>query len=75
MTTQQERMFAQMLRQYAKEPVSVEEIGGAYYCFGSELACLRVFAKYQSNGAIHNDKVRVGFSGPRCTYYVSIEKQ
>jgi len=31
----------------AKEAVTVEQIGGAIYAFGSELAVLRLFHKYR----------------------------
>lgn len=57
----------------AKEPVTGEVISGAMYVYGSELACLRIFAKYNSNGAIHNPKVRVGFSTNLNKWYVSLE--
>ena len=45
-----------------KEPMAIQQISGALYAFGSELAALRVFAKYNANGAVHNPKCRVGYS-------------
>lgn len=57
----------------AKEPVIVEECNGMYYAFGSEIATLRMFAKYNTNGAVHNKRVRVGFSGNRGRFFFSIE--
>lgn len=38
----------------AKEIVKVEQIGGAMYAFGSELAVLRLFHKYR-----HTDESRI----------------
>lgn len=57
----------------AKEAVKVEQIGAAIYALGSELATLRIFAKYNSNGAIHNSKVRYGYSENRKSFYFVIE--
>lgn len=56
----------------AKEAVKVEQISAAIYAFGSELATLRIFAKYNSNGAVHNAKVRCGYSENmhKCFYFV-----
>jgi hypothetical protein len=62
-----------MMQEFAGEEVSVEKIGTATYVFGSELACLRIFAKYQTNGAIHNSKARVGFSKEFASWYFSLE--
>lgn len=48
MTIEEARASTQVNRaaktwsEYAKEPVTVEEIGGQLYAFGSELACLRL---------------------------------
>jgi len=57
----------------AKEEVTVEQIGSGLYGFGSELATLRLFAKYNSNGAIHNAKCRVGYSENLGKFYFSID--
>lgn len=72
MTIQQKERFAKMASEFAREAVEVEEVKGMYYVYGSEVACLRVFAKYQGFGAGLNDKVRVGFSSNLNTWYVSI---
>jgi hypothetical protein len=34
-------------KEYAQESVTVEQIGGAFYGFGSEMACLRIYHKYR----------------------------
>jgi hypothetical protein len=60
---------------YAAEPVTVEQITSVLYGFGSELACLRIFAQYQSNGAYHNPRARVGYSENRASWYFSLEMQ
>lgn len=41
----------------AKEEINVEQIGGAIYAFGSELATLRLFHKYRytDESRIHAD--------------------
>lgn len=62
-----------MMKDYAKEDVTIEEIGGTnLYVFGSELATLRIFAKYQANGATCNPKARVGYSKNMQSYYFSL---
>lgn len=58
---------------YAVEPVTVEQVASALYGFGSELACLRIFAKYNTNGAHHNPNARVGYSVNRSTWFFSLE--
>lgn len=62
-----------LFESFAKEPVRVEFVSGVLYGFGSELAVLRVFAKYNSNGSEHTPKVRVGFSQNLNSWYVSLE--
>lgn len=57
----------------AKEPVTVEMVKGVTYGFGSELACLRIFAKYNTNGAAPDPKVRVGYSVNLASWFVSID--
>ena len=57
-----------MLAGFAKEEVSVECIKGTLYAYGSELACLRIFAKYQPS-----TKARVGYSKNMNTWYFSLE--
>ena len=48
----------------AKEPVQVEQISGALYAFGSELATLRLFRKHPS--------MSQGYSANRGTFYFCI---
>ena len=62
-----------MMNEFAKETVTVEPLGSTLYAFGSELACLRIFAKYQSNGAAPNKKARIGHSKNRDTWFFSLE--
>lgn len=38
----------------AGEPIEIQQIGGAIYAFGSELATLRLFRKFNSHKA-HQD--------------------
>jgi len=61
------------LSKMAGEAVKVEQTSDAYYAFGSELATLRIFAKYNSFGAIHNSKVRCGYSENLKSFYFVIE--
>lgn len=35
---------------YAGEPIEVENIGGTIYAFGSELAVLRLYRRFQGKG-------------------------
>lgn len=74
MTTAQAQRTAAMMKEYAKgEEVTIEKIKSILYVFGSELATLRIFAKYQSNGAVHNPKARVGYSENLKRHYFSID--
>lgn len=57
--------------QYAKESVSVENIKGTIYGFGSELACLRLYYRYRHS--IKDGKVDVGFSKNMNSWYFSLE--
>lgn len=52
--------------------IVVELIGGAYYVFGSELDCLRLFAGY--NKVTRNVKTKTGYSPNRNSFYFSLEK-
>jgi hypothetical protein len=65
--------LANDLGRVAKEPVTVEQISGAIYAFGSELATLRIFAKYNANGANPNTKCRVGHSVNLGKFFFSID--
>lgn len=49
----------------AGEPVTVEQISGALYAFGSELATLRLFRKMPSK--------RQGYSENMQTFYFCVE--
>ena len=55
----------------AKETMKVEQVGDSLYSYGSELACLRVFHKYNLNS--HNSKVRIGYSANLSTHYFVID--
>ena len=57
----------------AGEPVQLENVSGMLYVFGSELATLRIFAEYQSNGSVHNPKARVGYSVNLKLHYFSLD--
>lgn len=54
----------------AKEPLTVEEIGGAFYAFGSELACLRLFHGYRYCG----DSVKTAYSENQKTWFFRLER-
>lgn len=51
----------------AREPVRVENIGGTYYGFASELATLRLFRKYN-----YPDNTSQGFSSNLGSFYFSL---
>lgn len=53
---------------HAKEQMSVDNIGGALYAFGSELACLRLFHKYR-----FNDDAYVGYSENLQSWFFRLE--
>ncbi len=72
-TTAQLDRTARDLSLIAKEQVAVEQISGALYAFGSELAVLRIFAKYNANGAVHNPNCRIGFSQNMQMHFFSLE--
>jgi len=55
----------------AKEAVEVEHIKGTLYVFGSELATLRLFRKY--NTAKRNEKTRQAYSPNLKTWYFSLD--
>lgn len=65
--TSLERIAADWTR-YAKETLLVEYIGHAYYAFGSELACMRLYAIYRAAS-----KTRVAFSTNREQWFFSLE--
>jgi hypothetical protein len=72
-TTQSLDRLQRDLTEIAKEPVEVEQITSSIYAFGSELAMLRLFAKYNANGAIHNAKVRFGYSENMKSFFFAID--
>lgn len=73
--TLEKRTLATMKEYAGGEEVTIRMINSTLYVFGSELACLRIFAKYNSNGSIHNQKVRIGFSEPYKSDYISLEME
>lgn len=75
MTTAQAQRTEKMMAEFAKEPVVIEEIKSTLYVYGSELACLRIFAKYNSNGAAPNKKARVGYSENLKSFYCSLDME
>ena len=73
MTKHQIMRLTKDLSAIAGEQVSVSDIKGTYYAFGSELACLRLFHKY--NIAAHCPNTRAGYSDNLKTWYFSIERE
>jgi len=74
-TTAQIKRTEAMMKEFAKgEAVTVDfSCPGILYVFGSELATLRIFAKYNSNGAHFNSKVRTGYSVNLKSFYISLD--
>jgi hypothetical protein len=50
------------------EPITVENVGGTVYAFGSELATMRIMKVYR-----FNQNVRHGWSENLQSWYVSME--
>jgi len=73
MTDAQAARTTRMFAEIAREPVEMEKIRGTYYALGSELACLRIFAKYQANGTVHNPKARVGYSANKQRWFFALD--
>ena len=71
--TADETKVQKTFQDIAKEPIQVEILCGCYYGFGSELAVLRLFAKYQSNGKHHNPRASIGYSEPNQSHYFCLE--
>ena len=61
------------LSSIAKEPITVKDIKGAIYAFGSELACLRLFHRY--NMVAHCPGCWAGYSENMGTWYFSLERR
>lgn len=55
---------------YAKETLAVEEIAGAIYAFGSELACLRLLNAYRYCG----DAVKAAYSENQKSWFFRLER-
>ncbi len=74
MTDEQEKRTTAMMREFAGgEDVRVQQITSCLYTFGSELACLRIFAKYHSNGTTFNPNARIGYSENLTTWYFALK--
>jgi hypothetical protein len=54
----------------AKEEINVEQIGGALYAFGSELAMLRLFHKYRYTD---ESRIHANFSENMKTWFFRLE--
>jgi hypothetical protein len=66
--TKAERVQAEFTRR-ANEIVRVEELGGAFYAFGSELATLRLLKAYRHCG----DRADAGYSDNAESFYFRLE--
>lgn len=56
------RNIESLWKQYSGENIKVEVHEPTAYGFGSELAVLRLLAKYTSNGKVQNSKVSIDYS-------------
>ena len=72
MTPEQEKRLTSELSFYAGEDVRTEQINATFYAYGSEIAVLRIFAKYLSNGAVASDKYRIGYSTIEKCFFFAI---
>ena len=72
MTIEQKDRLKRTFERMAGEKITLDQTPSSIYAYGSELACLRIFAKYQANGASHNPNVRVGKSVNLNAWYCSI---
>ncbi len=64
-----ERLVFDWASMAGDQPISVEEIGGGIYAFGSELACLRLWKKYRRAG----ERAKAGFSENKKSWYFRLE--
>lgn len=73
--TANEKRVSLLFEMYAGEPVVVQEIKGTYYGLGSELATLRLFAKYngEGNGEYANPKTRTGYSPIHNSHFFALD--
>lgn len=62
--------FTREIASYAGETVMSEVIGDTIYIFGSELATLRLFKKY--NNVKRNEKTDCGYSENMGSFYFSL---
>lgn len=53
----------------ARETLRIEQINGAIYAFGSELACLRLYYHYRYSAT----KARAAYSTNLSTWYFSLD--
>jgi hypothetical protein len=58
-------------KKVAKEPITLEQIGGAIYAYGSELATLRLLRYYMHS--IHKGKAMQDYSTNMKTFYFRLE--
>lgn len=76
LTDNLKQRFARDMSEIAKETIDssdIDQMGSTIYVFASELATLRIFAKYQTNGKIYNPKARVGLSKNTNTFYFALD--
>lgn len=74
MTQAQKDRMIRLFSDMAGEHVRVEQIKATMYAFGSELACLRIFAVYNNkSGALANKNTRIGYSENLKTWYFSLD--
>jgi len=74
MTEEQTRRVERDMRRSAKgEAVKVERIRTTLYAYGSELACLRIFAHYLGGGILSREGLHVGYSENMGTWFFSVE--
>lgn len=69
MTEAQTQRVRDEFTRHAGEVVTVEEIGGTYYAFGSELATLRLLKVYRHCG----DRADASYSDNRESFYFRLE--
>ena len=66
--TQQTERIKKDWESYAKEKLEVEQLSGAVYAYGSELATLRLLKKYWGN-----KKVKQDYSTNKKTFFFRLE--
>lgn len=75
LTESQEKRLLRQFFDMSGETVQVSQIKGTLYVYGSELACLRIFAVYngKGNGALANKNTRVKYSENLKTWFFSLD--